>query len=270
VDVAYAIQEEILLAKSRTAKTSFAKAYYNVQVKHLRLLAKLPQRYRAPASAGAVAALLSSTGHACRVFKGEEGVLQATVAVGKDVALASGATLVAEGVMTRIGSKWVLIVSCQKIKTGVGAGVAVFVFDEARTVWNFLEGELTTDEFIYETGKNSSVALASGAATYCSILLGASATGFTVVAVAIGTELLVHAAWAKMEEIHSRNFIFVEDLIGRLPLSVLNRRSYWRADGWNRRPPGHISERTFDVDKPYRTGLGYEATRGTQSGKIWE
>jgi len=220
--------------------------------------------------AGLVAMAFSTVGHGFRVLNGDEELGQAVLGVTKDTSLTGTATFISTGIMAKIEDKWVIVAKCPKLQAGIGGGVAVFIFDETHTISQFIMTDMTAEQFLLETGKNTSTALAAGTAAYCAVMLGAGPVGPVVFAVTIGAEVIVNQAWTQYEQQQERKYLFMEDLIGRMPLEVLNRRSYWNTSNWKRPDPSFEKELPFETKLPFESEMPFKAVYDWETDYGWK
>ena len=197
------------------------------------LMENVPSKLRAPTNASIIAGIFSSIGHGWQVYRGEESLSEAAHYVAKDSALAGTAMYVSEAVITQVNGK--LALTCLKAGSS-GIGIATFIFDETHHVYNLLEGEISTDEFIDETSNALIKATASGLASYCTVIwTTASMGGPVVMAVSIGSYLVVDKAIQHFDELAQKHLFFINDVVGELPLSLRNRQSILDAATSNRK-----------------------------------
>jgi len=220
-----------LLAKALRSNAVW-KTVLTIYYAHERLLGRLPQSLKVPVKAGTLTALLSGLQHTWNFLNDEEEAVEALVAVTQDTALTITSLYIAEGMIQSFeGGKYALTVimkegvseSAKQMGVFLNYGVATFIFDDTINVYYYLSSELSTEEFIEETGKSFLKATASGTATYCAVMLGASPGGPVVIAISIGTYVAVSIGIQYAEMLDERNYFFIEDALGNLPLSMQNK-----------------------------------------------
>jgi len=108
--------------------------------------------------------------------------------------------------------------------------LATFIFDESGTILSLINGQVSDEQFLIETGKNIFVASTVGAVTWGSIVLGASPTGMVVAAVAIGTQYLVTKIVKDIQLYRDKQYISLNDFVGKLPLEIKNRITVFDAE----------------------------------------
>ena len=161
-------------------------------------------------------------------------------AIGKtieDSSLSFSSMYIAEAVIQNVGNgRYAMTVITNKSTASIvtqvtGAflnyGVATFIFDETICVWNYVQANIDSELFFKETGKNLFKSLASGSASYCTVLLGATPGSFIVIGVAIGSYLLVSKFFDNYIFIQESNYSEYNAVMGKLPLELQNKQTPW-------------------------------------------
>ena len=103
------------------------------------------------------------------------------------------------------------------------AFLATFIFDEVGTIVKYSNGDISGQDFLFESGENLARSSVVAAVSWGTIMLGAGPGGLVVVAAAIGTHVLIGSITSSIEKYNARKHIQLEDFIGRLPASIQNR-----------------------------------------------
>ena len=203
------------------------------------MAAKIPPKMRISAKAGATAALFSAVPNMWAVAQGDMAIEDAVVSIAGDGIQAGVSQYVTLGMIQYLGEeKYALTAivdaSTRELAYGVSLrqaaaatflnyGVATFIFDETRNVYFLCSGSMGADQFLAETAKSGARATGAGAASVCAVLLGANPAGFTVMAVSIGGYVMVSTAIDYADAVDSKNYVFIEDVLGDLPLEMQRR-----------------------------------------------
>jgi hypothetical protein len=222
------------------------------------------------ANAAVLAGIFSTIVHSWKVCEDEESASQALEGVCKDTALAAGSFYVAEGLIQNLGGgKYAISAivkegsaqSVKQIGAMVNYGLATFIFDETTHVYNYVSGDMTSEQFFNESSKSVIKSTASGTAAYCAVLIGASPGGPVIMAVSIGTYMVVAKAINIYEKYDENQHFHLSDYLGKLPIEAQRRPSPWnlleRTDPWNimlRSDPWKIRLRTDPWEIKFRSG----------------
>ncbi|BBE30064.1 hypothetical protein OSSY52_02050 [Tepiditoga spiralis] len=167
--------------------------------------------------------IISGLFHSYKVYKNEEEIDEALKNVIKDSSKTGISLYTSEAIMQKIGKKYALTAATG---AALNYGIATFVFNEVNTVYDFfIDKSINSEEFLKENGENILKSSFSGLFSYCAVILGATPTGFTVIAVAIAGDLIINKAIETYKRLDKKNYFFMEDIIGNLPLSVQRRRT---------------------------------------------
>jgi len=194
------------------------------------LLNKLPPKFRTPARAGVMAAVISGILNGYQVIQGNMELEEAALRTVEDSSLAATSIYLSDAFIQWVNGKLVITTVVKQgsaLSAGFGAGlqlgVGTFIFDETRVMYNFIQGDIGEQEFIEQTEnaliKSGAVAMAA----YGVVALGFTPGGPVVMLVAMGTYLAVDKAISKYEEIQNRSFLYIEDVLGHLPLEMQKR-----------------------------------------------
>ena len=124
-------------------------------------------------------------------------------------------------------------VAAKHLKVAGSAGVMTLVFTEGITVYKFTSGNISEEQFIKESAKNCGAAIVAGSATWVIVALGATPTGWAVIGVGITADLMYEVAFKQLEKEFSTPTITMDDLLGKLPTSLQNRRGAFNHDGYD-------------------------------------
>lgn len=203
----------------------------------------IPQDVRISIKAGTIAALFSGLGNTWNVFQGDKEIDDAAMETLGTGVHAGTSLYVTNALIQRIGSgKYALTAivdaSGKELMPGIppsvattsaflNYGVATFIFDQTKSVFFFAKGDIDANKFMIETGKNILTSSGSGVASMCAVALGCNPAGFTVMAVSIGGYLAVNQTISYAEKLNKRNYLFIDDVLGHLPLEMQNRITPW-------------------------------------------
>lgn len=111
------------------------------------------------------------------------------------------------------------------IKAGIGAGVMTFILTEGATVYQFAKGDMTQEDFLWESGKNCSTSMLTGGATFVAVVLGANPTGWVVMGIGVGSYLVCDIAFKNIRAaIDGPGFEFA-DIMGEFPTELQRKRT---------------------------------------------
>lgn len=111
------------------------------------------------------------------------------------------------------------------IKSGIGAGVMTFVFSEGATLYQFARGDISQEDFCWESAKNCSAAMLSGGATFVAVVLGAAPTGWVVMGIGIGSYMLCDIAFTEIRRLVDGPSFTLDDILGELPTELQRRKT---------------------------------------------
>jgi hypothetical protein len=216
---------------SAKRKTNKAKRLLNeIKIKKAHIhdtLKTLPPSSKRIMQTGASAFVISGLGNLYSLVKNEKNIEEAFIDTLTDTAkwtIIDTATEVAPAVMQRIGDKYIISVLSH---LNQNMGLFTFVFDEAHLIYNFTQVDLTLKEFISETGKNVlRASVVAGVQYICAgvaILQTIPGGGIIVSGIVIGSYFLVSTGIQYAEELNQRNYFFIEDVLGKLPLDMQNK-----------------------------------------------
>lgn len=183
--------------------------------------------------AALMAGMVSGGLNTWKVVNGEMELQEAVYKTVEDTSIVFTSTYVSEAFIEKIGSKYAMTsivkegvpLSAKTLGAGVNYGIATFIFDETRTIWDFTKGEISDEEFYKATGVNAMRGFGSGTAAYAAALMGASPGGPIVIAVSFGGYVLVNTAISEYEKLDRNNYLYVEDVLGHLPLRVQRQKN---------------------------------------------
>lgn len=118
------------------------------------------------------------------------------------------------------------------IKVAGAAGVMTLVFTEGVTVYKFANGTITEEDFIRESAKNCGASIVVGTATYVLVALGATPTGWVIIGAGITAELVYEVAFEVIDKEFATPLITMDDIIGRLPTEIQQRRGAFNDSGY--------------------------------------
>ena len=124
------------------------------------------------------------------------------------------------------GSKGVaLIVPVGKVamKAGVTAGVMTFVISEGITTYQFIAGDISEEDFYWESTKNITEAVLVGAATFVAVTLGATPYGWVVLAVGVTTYIVCDISFRVLRHWVNGPGFDLEDILVGVPPEIKNR-----------------------------------------------
>jgi hypothetical protein len=179
---------------------------------------------------------VSSVFNAYKLYKNDIGIKDAFLNTAEETGISFGSMYTSEAIIQNIGNgKYAITAimdkSASSITKAVGAGlnfgVATFIFDETRSVVNFVKGDMNLDEFVAESGENAAKGVVTGSACYCAVLLGATPGGIVVIGVSIGAYILTNKAIAVFKQYQQDDYLFIEDVYAFLPLEVQRRKTIW-------------------------------------------
>lgn len=223
-----ALQKEIISKvydyKIKNSKTIVSRQLYKCAQKYALLQLKLPERLRAPVNAAVFVSAISSVTHGYKVLAGDESILEASKYIAKDTSLAGISMYISEGIIQIIEDRIIITTISRGIGralgAGAGVGLGVFIFDLTNNTYAFANGDMSENEFIKETSKSLIEGVASATAVYCTMLLVSSPGGPLLMAVSIGSYIIVNNTVNHLERIRKRNFVTIEDIIWQLPVAI--------------------------------------------------
>lgn len=220
-----------------------------VNIRYAGFMNRLPNKLRMPVQAGIMAGLVSGSLNTYKVIKGDLEVEQAALSTIEDSALAAGSIYISDAFVQSINNKTVITAFVKKgsplakaFGAGLKYGVTTFIFDETRVLYGLIKGEIDERTFIRETGKALLKSGATYAATYGAVALKFSSGGPVVMAVAVGAYVLVEGGISQYEEIDNKNYVYIEDVLGRLPLQLQQRLTPY--DRGNKSTPWEKQDRS--------------------------
>jgi hypothetical protein len=211
------------------------------------LYERLPKDVKISAKAGAVAAMFAALSNTWEVLQGEKSVDNAAAETFGTGLHAGSSLYVTNALIQKIGAgKYALSAivdaSTKELIPGVtrsvavssaflNYGIATFIFDQSKSVFFFVKGDMNTDKFLKESAKNLITSSGSGLAAMCAVALNCNPAGFTVMAISIGGYMVVNQAITYAENLNRRNYLFIEDVLGDLPLEMQQRITPWDRAG---------------------------------------
>jgi len=199
----------------------------------------LPPKIRQAANAAAIATLFSTTAHGWQVYQGEESLLEAAQAIGRDTGLAATSMIVSDAILQKVNGKLVItahLPSQQAKLMGVKMGIATFVFDETMQMYALAQGEISQQEFLASTGKSVVKSGLSGIASYGTVLLGATPGGLVMMGVGIGAYVVVNTTMEYIGQLNNAQYLTLADVLGHLPSEILNRVTLLEPESVSRLP----------------------------------
>ena len=125
----------------------------------------------------------------------------------------------------------ILTVRAEAVSYGLKAGILTFVMEEGVTAYGFVSGEIDENEFIFQTAKNGAASIASGAGCFVAVTLGASPTGWVVLAIGTGAYVVTDIVFGEIRKFCDGTELFDDELIGLLPTEMQRRKSAFSWDG---------------------------------------
>lgn len=119
------------------------------------------------------------------------------------------------------------------IKSGIGDGVMTFVFSEGATLYQFARGDISQEDFCWESAKNCSAAMLSGGATFVAVVLGAAPTGWVVMGIGIGSYMLCDIAFTEIRRMVDGPSFTIDDILGELPTEIQRRKTLFDYSGYD-------------------------------------
>jgi hypothetical protein len=175
-------------------------------------------------NAALIAGAFSAAINGRKLLKGEIGRGEFLLNLSEDSTQAGIAGAVSTGILEKIGEHYVLTLP---MKGALGVGIGTIIFDSTRNVWTLTKGDIDQSEFLTRTGESMVKATASGTAVYVTVLYGAAPGGPVVMAVAIGAYIVADLAIQKIINIRDSGYVSVEDMVGFVPLAVLDRATVY-------------------------------------------
>lgn len=207
------------------------------------LYERLPKDVKISVKAGAVAAMFSALSNTWEVVQGEKSVDTAAAETFGTGLHAGSSLYVTNALIQKVGAgKYALSAivnaSTKELAPNVtrsvavtsaflNYGIATFIFDQSRSVFFFVKGDMNTNKLLKESAKNLITSSGSGLATMCAVALNCNPAGFTVMAISIGGYMVVNQAITYAENLNRRNYLFIEDILGDLPLEMQQRITPW-------------------------------------------
>lgn len=206
-----------------------------VGARYANVLNKVPRNLHAPIQGGLLASIISGTINTFGVLQGDVKADEALLNTLEDTVLATSSIYISDAFFQNVGNGRFALTTiaketstlCRAFGAGINYGVATFIFDETGVLWSFINADISEKEFYKQTGEAVLKSIGTGGATYCAVALGLSATGPVVMAIGMGTYVLVNQGIASYRKIEKRNYLFVEDILGHLPLEMQNRITPW-------------------------------------------
>lgn len=109
------------------------------------------------------------------------------------------------------------------IKAGVNAGVATFVFEEGATLYQYATGDISDEDFAWESARNCAASMMTGAGTFVAVTLGAAPGGFIVLGVGIGSYLICDIAFKELRLAVEGEHVDLDDILWGCPTDVQRR-----------------------------------------------
>ena len=119
------------------------------------------------------------------------------------------------------------------LKLGVSTGVATFALSEIATFYAYSKGEISQEDFCWESGKNCASGVLSGAATFVAVTLGASPGGFVVLGIGVGSYMLCDVAFSRLRRAVDGPGFSIDDVLGMLPTEIQRRKGLWDFEGFD-------------------------------------
>ena len=199
---------------------------------------------------------LAGIEHSYKWYKGEESVTKALTSVAEEYCLYKTSNYVTDAIVQKIGNKTVVtaLIGDAAGSALVKKGVATFVSDGSRNVYHFMKGDISREQFYKETAKSVGRSIAAGVGGAAAVWVANTVLGPHIVAVipfgnkafeSLGSmagiwvfdkvvsyfdkpeeraeiktdevPILKDMAYEKLDE---RNFFFIEDVLGNLPLEM--------------------------------------------------
>jgi hypothetical protein len=266
-----AVVEATIKSLSNPTVLSVIKKANDIYKGYSKLINKIPKRLHSGINTGVLAGLASGISHSWFLLKGDEDLQVAFCAVAEDTVLSGASVSIAEGVIYNIGNGRYALVALAKEKTfnlleqsigaGLNYGLGAFIFDESRQFYLLGKGEITPAEFYSATSESVLKSAASGSASFCTVILtGLGASNPVVVAVGIGGFMVADFALGKYKDAKAKQYLFIQDLNGFVPPSIIKRitpfnleekriRTPFNTEEWNDNTPFNIDR--WDVQTPY-------------------
>jgi len=123
------------------------------------------------------------------------------------------------------GEKFAITAIC---KTGAAQmGLATFIYSETDSVFNLIQGDISLNQFNRETTNNLIGGVATGVASHCAVLLGATPGGIVVLAVVVVSQIAINYGVTQFRKYQQKDYLFVADILPFLPASIQQRETYW-------------------------------------------
>ncbi len=119
------------------------------------------------------------------------------------------------------------------IKSGIGAGVMTFVFTEGATLYQFARGDITQEDFCWESAKNCSASMLTGGATFVAVVLGAEPAGWVVLGIGVGAYMLCDVAFSEIRRMVDGPSFTLDDILGGLPTEIQRRKTLFDYSGYD-------------------------------------
>ena len=146
-----------------------------------------------------------------------------TVGILKQVTLKTGAKGVAL-IVPAAGAEFAKFLSTP-IGAGTSAGVMTFVISEGITTYQFVAGHISEEDFYWESTKNITEAVLVGTAIFVAVTLGATPTGWVVLAVGVTAAIVCEVAFYNLKRMIDGPGFDLEDILGGVPMEIKNRRT---------------------------------------------
>ena len=109
------------------------------------------------------------------------------------------------------------------IKAGVCEGVMTFVISEGITAYQFFNGDISEEDFYWETSKNCASSLLSGGLTFVAVTLGATPGGWVVLGIGVGSYMVCDITFEGLRRWINGPGFELEDILGELPMDIQRR-----------------------------------------------
>jgi len=139
------------------------------------------------------------------------------------------------------------------LKAGIVAGVVTLVVSEGTTMYQYFHGDITHDDFLWESGKNCADAILTGSATFVAVLLGASPAGLVVLGIGIGSYALCDIVFSNIRKMVEGPTFTLDDVMGELPSEIQRRKTCFDYSGYEAFLEFNGRESMFD----YRGGESF-------------
>ena len=129
--------------------------------------------------------------------------------------------------------------------SGITAGVMTFVISQGTTSYQFIKGDISEEDFYWESTKNITEAILVGTAVFVAVTLGATPYGWVVLAVGVTTAIVCEVTFYIVKRMIDGPGFDLEDIIGGVPMEIKNRLT--------------VFDYTDNNEKTFRTILNYQS-----------